>query len=199
MSPVLHISSSSLTQLTLCFFCFFFFLTFVLFHYLSTPPCLYHSFCLSVSLSFVFFPSLRLHRFPSPSIPPPFLLLWMDRDFLFTTGNAVPALLTNQQEGISARDEPGMLVFLTASHVSLSGVCVRVCMCLTHGLLSSQTEGLLWHVTQLCHTWGQNRLIRSTLTKCGFQIWTQLFYFNWWWKYSGLHNSWHEPLLFISW
>lgn len=111
---------------------------FVLSPYLFTPPCLHHFFFLvCVTVSFVSFTSSHLPHSPSP------LLLWMDRDFLFTTGNAVPALLTSQQEGISASDKPEMLVFLTASHVSLSGARVWVCVCLTHGLLSSQTEGLL--------------------------------------------------------
>lgn len=54
-----------------------------------------------------FFPFIAPPSLSSPSLS----LLWMNRDFLFTTGNAVPALLTNQQEEISARDEPGCLLF----------------------------------------------------------------------------------------
>lgn len=137
ITPALHVSSSlplslpfhfpsplSQNLLTLSLPCSFFVsLTFISFYNHLTPPRLYHSFaCLCHCVICCFFYSVIS---PHPLRPPPLVfLLWMDRDFLFTRGNAVSALLTNQQEGISARDEPGMLVFLTASHVSLSGVCV---------------------------------------------------------------------------
>jgi len=108
------------------------------------------SFCSSVSLCHLF---LSLHCSPL-SLPPssPLFLLWMDRFFLFTTGNAVSALLTNQQEGISAASEmsrgacfsdcqPCQPVRRVCVCVYVC-VCVCVCVCFTHGLLSSQTEGL---------------------------------------------------------
>ncbi|MEQ2194569.1 hypothetical protein XENOCAPTIV_000046 [Xenoophorus captivus] len=93
----------------------------------STLPCL-HSFFLSVSLC-------HLYLFcQDSSFSPTCLLLSIERKFLFTTGNSVPALLTNQQEGISTRDEPRMLAFFfTASHVSLSYLCVFLCvLCVSH-------------------------------------------------------------------
>lgn len=102
---------------------FFSSLTFILFSFLLIPPLSQILLLLvHVTVSFVSFPSLQ-----HPLFTPCARSGWID--FLFTTGNAHPALLTNQQEEISTRDEPGMLVFLTASHVSLSVVCVCVCLC----------------------------------------------------------------------
>lgn len=119
-----------------------------------------------VTLSFLSFPSLH----------PPFFfifLLWMDR-LLFTTGNVDPALLTNQQEEISARDKDGMLVFLTASHVSLSGshvcsVCVNMCDSVLYmGCCHHRQRSCCWRLIQICHTGGQKHIIRSAL----IQIWS---------------------------
>lgn len=82
-----------------------------------------------VTVSFVSSPSVFLFL--------PNMSMAMDRKFLFTTGKAVPALLTNQQEGISTSDEPSTLAifyfyFLTAIHVSLSCLCVFLCLCVSH-------------------------------------------------------------------
>lgn len=141
-APTLHMSPSLLlpfplfSSLPYPSLVLFSILAFVLFSYLLhfvLSPFFFH-----VTVSF--FSSLSP---PTHTHPPHSLLLWMERNFLFTTRITVPALLTNQQEEIFTRDEPGMLVFLTARHVSLSHVCMCVracgCVCVAHVLLPCQT------------------------------------------------------------
>lgn len=107
-APTIHTSPSLLFPFP-PFFSSSAYLILLPFCFLSSPL---FSFSTSFTLSCLHSFSMSLcHLFLFLHPPTPNLFLWMERNFLFTTRITVPALLTNQQGGISTRDEPGMLVF----------------------------------------------------------------------------------------
>ena len=145
------------------------------FHLTLSPSFVLH---VCVTVSFVSFPSLHLR----PSLPSFSACTgWMETFCLLQRILFLPYWPTNRKESQAEMSLGCLFFWLPAMSACQARVCVCVlvwvcvhmcvwvhmCECVAHGLLSSQTEGLLWHVTQLYHTGGQNHLIRSTLT----QIW----------------------------
>ena len=145
------------------------------FHLTLSPSFVLH---VCVTVSFVSFPSLHLR----PSLPAFSACTgWMETFCLLQRILFLPYWPTNRKESQAEMSLGCLFFWLPAMSACQARVCVCVlvwvcvhmcvwvhmCECVAHGLLSSQTEGLLWHVTQLYHTGGQNHLIRSTLT----QIW----------------------------
>lgn len=73
----------------------------------------------------------------------------------------------------------GFLFFRLPSISACQG-CVCVFVSHTQMGIFFPDRGMLWHVAQLCHSWGQNHLIRFTCIEHRFSVRFHLFGFNWW-------------------
>lgn len=144
------------------------FSAFVPLSYIFTLPWL-SSFSLSVSLCHLFL-SLHCPHFSHCSV---FLSGWKETLGLLQGILFLPYWPTSRKESRLEMSLECLFFWLPTMSACQALVCVRTCVSYTRPVVIIDRV-LLWHITQLCHTWGQNCLIRSTHTNmycmCGFNL-----------------------------